>query len=46
MRIIANENVAATVIAELRKRGHDVNWVKESNAKASDDVVLATAQNE
>jgi predicted nuclease of predicted toxin-antitoxin system len=46
MRIIANENVAATVIFELRKRGHDVNWIKESNPRASDDVVLATAQSE
>jgi hypothetical protein len=46
MRIIANENVAATVIAELRRRGHDVNWVKESNPGTSDESVLATAQSE
>jgi predicted nuclease of predicted toxin-antitoxin system len=46
MRIIANENVAATVIAELRGRGHDVNSVKESNPGTSDEAVLATAQTE
>jgi predicted nuclease of predicted toxin-antitoxin system len=46
MRIIANENVAASVISALRQRGHDVNWVKESNPKASDEIVLATAQSE
>jgi predicted nuclease of predicted toxin-antitoxin system len=46
MRIIANENVSATVISELRKRGHDVNWIKETNPQASDETVLATAQRE
>jgi predicted nuclease of predicted toxin-antitoxin system len=46
MRIIANENVAATVISELRQRGHDVNWIKESNPRASDEVVLGIAQSE
>jgi predicted nuclease of predicted toxin-antitoxin system len=46
MRIIANENVAATVISELRRRGHDVNWIKESNPGVGDEAVLATAQNE
>ena len=44
MRIIANENIMATVVSELRSRGHDVLWVKESLRKAEDDVILATAQ--
>ena len=46
MRIIANENVMATVVGELRNRGHDVLWVKESMPKAADDVILARAQAE
>jgi len=46
MRIIANENIMATVVSELRSRGHDVNWVKESMPQAKDDEILATAQAE
>jgi predicted nuclease of predicted toxin-antitoxin system len=46
MRIIANENIMATVIRELRNRGHDVHWVRESMPKSADDVILATAQTE
>jgi predicted nuclease of predicted toxin-antitoxin system len=46
MRIIANENVMATVVGELRSRGHDVLSVKESIPKAADDAVLARAQSE
>jgi predicted nuclease of predicted toxin-antitoxin system len=44
MRIIANENVMATVISELRSRGHDVLWVKEAMPKAEDESILAEAQ--
>lgn len=46
MRIIANENVMATVVREPRNRGHDVNWVKESMPRATDEAVLAAAQSE
>jgi predicted nuclease of predicted toxin-antitoxin system len=46
MRIIANENIMATVIRELRSRGHDVLCVKESMPKAADGVILAAAQAE
>jgi predicted nuclease of predicted toxin-antitoxin system len=46
MRIIANENVMATVVGELRSRGHDVLSVKETIPKAADDAVLARAQSE
>ncbi|MEX2308170.1 MAG: DUF5615 family PIN-like protein [Pirellulales bacterium] len=46
MRIIANENIMATVIRELRSRGHDVLWVKESMPRAEDQVILATAQSQ
>ena len=44
MRIIANENIMATVVSELRNRGHDVLWVRESMPKAEDEAILATAQ--
>jgi predicted nuclease of predicted toxin-antitoxin system len=46
MRIIANENIMATVVRELRNRGHDVLWVREGMPKAADDAILATAQSE
>ncbi len=43
MRVIAKENVSATVIRELREQGHDVVSVKESMRSAPDDVVLRRA---
>jgi predicted nuclease of predicted toxin-antitoxin system len=46
MRFIANENVAGTVIIELRDRGHDVLAVKDSMQGKNDDVILAIAQAE
>ncbi len=46
MRIIANENVSATVIRELRRRGHDVVSVKESMRSAADQAVLGRAADE
>jgi predicted nuclease of predicted toxin-antitoxin system len=46
MRFLANENVMVTVIQELRRRGHDVLWVKESMRSERDDAILARAQTE
>jgi len=46
MRVLVNENIAATVIQELRHRGHDVLSAKESMRGAPDDVILARAQAE
>lgn len=46
MHIIANENISATVIRELRNRGHDVVSVKESMRSASDRAVLRRATEE
>jgi len=46
MRILANENVPATVIRALRERGHEVLSVKESMRGVGDDVILARAQTE
>ena len=46
MRILANENITATVIKELRQRGHDVLSVKEAMRSARDEVILTRAQAE
>ena len=46
MRILANENISATVIHELRSRGHDVLSAKESMRSAPDPVVLRRAVDE
>ena len=46
MRMLANENVSATVIQLLRDRGHDVLSVKESMRGEKDPAILARAQAE
>ena len=46
MRLLVNENVARTVIQQLRRLAHDVLSVKESMRSASDEVILACAQAE
>ncbi|MBI3410537.1 MAG: DUF5615 family PIN-like protein [Planctomycetes bacterium] len=46
MRILANENISATVIRTLRERGHDVLSVKESLRGEKDAAILAQAQAE
>lgn len=46
MRIVANENVAGTVIRELRRRGHDVLSVKESMRSEADEAVMTRAKDE
>lgn len=46
MDIIANENISATVIHELRERGHDVVSVRESMRSTPDEAVLARAATE
>ena len=46
MRILANENLARTVIVGLRAKGHDVLSVKESLRGEKDDAILALAQSE
>jgi predicted nuclease of predicted toxin-antitoxin system len=46
MQILAHENVTATVIRELRQRGHDVLSVKEPMRAESDHAILARAQAE
>jgi len=46
MRLLANENVSATVIQALRQRGHDVLSAKESMRGESDPAVLLRARQE
>jgi predicted nuclease of predicted toxin-antitoxin system len=46
MRFLVDENVASTVIQELRHRGHDVFSVKESMRSEGDELILARAQSE
>ena len=43
MRFLVNENIAATVIHELRRVGHDVLSVKESMRSERDELILARA---
>jgi predicted nuclease of predicted toxin-antitoxin system len=43
MKLLADENLPAPVIAALRRLGHDVLAVAESKPGASDAEVLATA---
>lgn len=46
MRILANENIANTVIQDLRRQGHEVLSVKESMCSERDELILAKAQEE
>jgi predicted nuclease of predicted toxin-antitoxin system len=43
LRLLANENIHAAAVVELRKRGHDVVWIGEGARGASDESVLAQA---
>jgi predicted nuclease of predicted toxin-antitoxin system len=44
MRLLVNENIAGTVIQELRRRGDDVLSAKESMCSEPDAAILAPAQ--
>jgi predicted nuclease of predicted toxin-antitoxin system len=46
MRIVADENVSASLIERLRVDGHDVLSVKESMRGQQDPSILARAQTE
>jgi predicted nuclease of predicted toxin-antitoxin system len=43
LRIIADENVHAGVVAGLRERGHVVEWLSETAPGTPDDAILARA---
>jgi predicted nuclease of predicted toxin-antitoxin system len=44
MRILANENFPAEAVEALRRRGHDVAWVRTDAPGSRDVDVLARAQ--
>jgi predicted nuclease of predicted toxin-antitoxin system len=41
LRILADENVHAGVVAGLRERGHVVEWLAETAPGTPDDAILA-----
>ena len=43
LRLLANENIPASAVSELRSRGHDVLWVRSDFPGAADELVLARA---
>jgi predicted nuclease of predicted toxin-antitoxin system len=46
MRLCANENIPDACIAALRAHGHDVNWIRETMAGATDEQVMDRASKE
>lgn len=46
MRLLVNENISRTVVADLRQSGHDVLSAKESLRGQSDQSLLARAVEE
>ena len=46
MRILANENIPGDAVELLRRRGHDVSWVRTDSPGASDEANLARAVSE
>ncbi len=46
MRILANENFPGISVEELRRRGHDVLWVRTAMSGMIDLEILARAQDE
>ncbi len=46
MRLLADVNMLAEAVSQLRAAGHDVLWAKESNAESSDLELLRQATRE
>ena len=46
MKLLADENLSGPVVRELRRRGHDVLWARESLRGARDEELLARAREE
>jgi len=44
MRLLADENLSARLVAALRAAGHDVEWVKEICIGAKDGAIIADAE--
>lgn len=43
MRWLCNENIPRNLVQELRRRGHDVVWIRETSPGIADAEVLAIA---
>jgi predicted nuclease of predicted toxin-antitoxin system len=41
---VADENVESAIVLRLRRDGHDVVWIAESDPGATDDIVLEIAE--
>ncbi len=46
MEFLANENFPGVAVTALRKRGHDVKWIREDAPGSADIAVLELAQRE
>ena len=46
MRWLCNENIPRHLVEELRRRGHDAVWIRETSPGISDVEVLAVAVRE
>jgi predicted nuclease of predicted toxin-antitoxin system len=46
VRLCANENLPEACIAESRRSGHDVLWIREAAPGSPDTAVLSRAQSE
>jgi len=46
MRWLCNENIPRSLVEELRRRGHDVVWIRETSPGIADAEVLALAVRE
>jgi len=46
MRLCANENIPDACVAALRAHGHDVNWIRETMAGATDEQVMSATNHE
>jgi predicted nuclease of predicted toxin-antitoxin system len=44
MLLCANENVPGDCVTELRRRGHDVLWIRETAPGIADEMVVETAR--
>lgn len=46
LRLLANENIPGEVVTELRRRGHDVAWIRTDCPGLADAAVLERARRE
>lgn len=46
MRLLANENFPGDAVEALRRRGHDVAWIRTEAPGSTDQQILARAETE